>query len=243
MENNMIPLTLSDTFTFSCSERIPCFTECCQDLNQCLTPYDILRLKNHFNLTSTVFLEQYTKQHVGPDSGLPIITLKPDPARGLKCPFVTESGCSVYSNRPSSCRIYPLARLASQSRKTGEITEQYMLLREPHCLGFNQAKVWTVQSWVSDQGIAAYNQMNDLLMEIISLKNRLIPGPLDITASRMFHMACYDLDTFRSNILQKDNLDDWNVDVAALAAVENDDEALLKLSLNWIKYKLFENGT
>lgn len=118
-----------------------------------------------------------------------------------------------------------------------------MLLKEPHCLGFNQGQTWTTRSWISDQGIAAYNQINDLLMEIISLKNRLMPGPLDIESSRLFHMACYDLDTFRSNIFAKENLDDWNVDAKTLDAVENDDEALLKLGLKWIKFKLFENGT
>jgi len=118
-----------------------------------------------------------------------------------------------------------------------------MLLQEPHCLGFNQGKVWTVQSWISDQGIAVYNQMNDLLMEIIGLKNRLMPGPLDITASRMFHMACYDLDQFRSDIVKKGSLDEWHEAANTLDAVENDDEALLKLSLNWIKNKLFGNGT
>ncbi len=243
MDSNMTPVSLNDTFKFSCSEQTPCFTECCQDLNQCLTPYDILRLKNHLNLSSTLFLENYTTQHIGPDSGLPIITLKTDPLGALKCPFVSRSGCRVYRDRPSSCRTYPLVRLASQSRKTGKITEQYLLLKEPHCLGFNQGHTWTTRSWISDQGVAAYNHMNDLLMEIISLKNRLLPGPLDVKSSRLFHMACYDLDTFRSKIFAKGRLDDWIVDDNTLDAVANDDEALLKLGLKWIKYKLFGNGT
>ncbi len=85
--------------------------------------------------------------------------------------------------------------------------------------------------------------MNDLLMEIISLKNRLMPGPLDVKSSRLFHMACYDLDKFRFNIFEKGRLDDWNVDAKMLDTIENDDEALLKLGFKWIKYKLFGNGT
>ena len=76
MDNNMTPLELSDTFKFSCSEKVPCFNECCQDLNQFLTPYDILRLKNRLGLTSGLFLERFTSQHTGPESGLPIITFE-----------------------------------------------------------------------------------------------------------------------------------------------------------------------
>ena len=87
MDNNMTPLELSDTFKFSCSENVPCFNECCQDLNQFLTPYDILRLKNRLGLTSGLFLERFTSQHTGPESGLPIITFKADYARELQCPF------------------------------------------------------------------------------------------------------------------------------------------------------------
>ena len=239
MDNNMTPLSLRDTFTFLCSERVPCFNDCCRDLNQFLTPYDILRLKNNLGISSNLFLERYTAQHIGPESGLPIITLKTDHASKSKCPFVTPSGCRVYEDRPSSCRAYPLVRVASRSRETGKINEQYLLLKEPHCLGFSQGQTQTVQEWIEDQGISPYNQMNDLLMEIISLKNRFIPGQLDITSKFLFQMACYDLDIFRSHIFDKGILDDQNLDSATLNAVKTDDVELLKLGFRWIKDTLF----
>jgi uncharacterized protein len=232
--HNMIPLSLNDTFTFSCSKQVPCFNECCRDLNQALTPYDILRLKKQMGLPSGSFLKRYASQHTGPESGLPIITLKTDPARELKCPFVTATGCSVYENRPSSCRIYPLVRAASRSRETGEIVEQYLLLKESHCLGFHQDQVQTVQDWIENQGLTIYNQLNDLLMDIIRLKN-IKPGPLDFKSGRLFHLACYDLDTFRSHIFEKGILNDWNIDTGTLERVKNDDVELLKLGLEWIK--------
>ncbi|QTA89843.1 Putative zinc- or iron-chelating domain-containing protein [Desulfonema magnum] len=229
----MIPLLPEDTFKFSCSKNVPCFNECCRDLNQFLTPYDILRLKNHLKISSGVFLERYTAQHIGPETGLPVVTFKTDPASGLECPFVTPSGCSVYEDRPSSCRTYPLARLASRSRETGKITEQYVLLKESHCLGFEQEQTWTVREWVKNQDIEIYNEMNDLLMEVISLKNRLHPAPLDIKARHFFHMACYDLDAFRSQ------LDNFNLDADTLEAAKKDDTELLKLGMQWIKKTLF----
>lgn len=243
MENNMRPLLLNDTFQFSCSKTVPCFNECCRDLNQFLTPYDILRLKKRLRLTSSLFLEQYTSQHTGPETGLPIITLKTDYMHEYKCPFVTSSGCSVYEDRPSSCRTYPLVRLASRSRETGQITEQYVLLKEPHCLGFNQGQSWTVREWVENQELIDYNEINDMLMEIISLKNRCLTGPLDIQSRLMFHMACYDLDKFRSHIIEKGIRIDEPLEASVLDAIKTDDIALLKLGYRWIKERLFGHGT
>jgi len=238
-DDHMIPLSLEDTFRFACSEQVPCYNECCQDLNQYLTPYDILRLKNHLELASSIFLESYTAQHTGPESGLPIITLKTDHTQGLKCPFVTPAGCSVYESRPSACRAYPVMRVVSRSRKTGRLNEQYLLLQEPHCLGFDQEQTQTVEEWIESQGLSIYNQMNDMMMEIISLKNQLIPGQLDIKSSVAFHMACYDLDTFRSHIFEKGIIEDRNLTNETLEALKSDDEALLKFGLHWIKETLF----
>lgn len=237
----MTPLSANDTFLFSCSKKVPCFNECCRDLNQFLTPYDILRLKHRLDLSSHLFLESYTTQQTGPKTGLPIITLKPNDPHKLTCPFVTSSGCSVYEDRPSSCRTYPLVRMASRSRKTGKITEQYILLKEPHCVGFEQGRTWTIRKWIQDQDVTLYNEMNDMLLEIIGLKNRLIPGPLDIKSRFAFHMALYDMDTFRSNIFEQNILDHWNLDEKTLDSVKNDDVELLKLGHRWIKKILFGN--
>ncbi|MBW1747501.1 MAG: YkgJ family cysteine cluster protein [Deltaproteobacteria bacterium] len=239
MENNISPLLSNDTFKFSCTQKISCFNECCRDLNQFLTPYDILRLKNQLGLTSSIFLERYTTRHTGPETGLPIITLKTDSAHEFKCPFVTASGCRVYEDRPSSCRMYPLIRVASRSRETGTVTEQYMLLKEAHCLGCKQGHQWTVRKWIENQEVAIYNQMNDMFMEIIGLKNRLLPGPLDIKSGLMFHWACYDLDTFRSHIFDKDLLGGWNLDPKTPYALKHDDIELLQFGFKWVKETLF----
>lgn len=241
MENNMTPLSANDTFLFSCSKKVSCFNECCRDLNQFLTPYDILRLKHRLELSSHLFLERYTTQQTGPETGLPIITLKINDPHKLKCPFVTSSGCSVYEDRPSSCRTYPLLRMASRSRETGKITEQYILLKESHCLGFEQDRTWTIRKWIQDQNVAFYNEMNDMLLEIIGLKSRLIPGPLDIKSRFAFHMALYDMDTFRSHIFEQNILAHWNLDENTLDSVKNDDVELLKLGHRWIKKMLFGN--
>lgn len=235
MENNIVPLDINDSFTFACSRQVPCFNECCRDLNQFLTPYDILRLKNFLKITSGDFLEKYTMLHNGPETGLPVISLRPDNSAELQCPFVTPEGCGVYTDRPSSCRMYPIARALTHSRETGRITEHYALMKEPHCLGFGQNKIQTVREWLAAQGLEPYNRHNDLLMEIIRLKNRQTPGPLDMKTGRLFYLALYDLDSFRTDIFEKNLLKDEPFDAAELDAVEKDDIALLMLGIRWVK--------
>lgn len=239
MTPTMTAIGLDEPFHFSCSKEVPCFNACCRDLNQFLTPYDVLRLKNNLGLTSTAFLETYTEEHIGPETGLPILVLKTGMDAEKRCPFVSESGCRVYPDRPGSCRTYPLARLASRSRETGVITEHYALLKEDHCHGFETETSQTVRDWIKNQGIAEYNKMNDLLMEIISLKNRLKPGPLDITAKRLFYLACYDLDNFRIHIFEKNLLKNHPVSEDLLSRIKSNDDELLRFSLTWIRQALF----
>ena len=48
------------SFSFACHKGVPCFNECCGDVNIFLTPYDILRLKNNLNMSSEKFLAEHT---------------------------------------------------------------------------------------------------------------------------------------------------------------------------------------
>jgi Fe-S-cluster containining protein len=229
-----------EQFRFACSPEVKCFNACCRDLNQSLYPYDILRLKNGLGLSSSDFLKRYTSQHIGPESGLPIVTFKATDARRRTCPLVTEKGCSVYSDRPSSCRTYPLIRVISRCRETGKITERFALLRESHCSGFKQTNHQTVREWMKDQEIAVYNDINDKLMEIISLKNQLHPGPLDLKSRYLFYMALYDIDNFRTRIFEHDLFDGFEANSQKLETAGRDDTALLEIGMEWVKHVLFK---
>jgi hypothetical protein len=136
--------------------------------------------------------------------------------------------------------MYPIVRIIIRSRKTGALKGHFQLLREPHCRGFYRDKVQTVGEWIVAQGLAIYNKINDMLMEIISLKNLHIPGPLDIRSRHMFQMALYDLDTFRSNALNKGLLDELHIDAGRLEEIKNDDIELLKLGHLWVKQNLLQ---
>jgi hypothetical protein len=189
-------------------------------------------LKNRIGLPSQRFLAEYTRRHIGPGSGLPVVTLAPaDPDR-LTCPFVTPSGCRVYPDRPSSCRTYPLMRIVRHSRDTAGRVEEYRLLREPHCQGFNSEHWQTVHGWIADQGIEEYNAENDRLMEVIRLKARLSSKVLPPSLAERVYSALYDLDGF------KQRLHDGSLSGIPLERMEKapaDEVACLHLGLEWVK--------
>jgi len=239
MSDEMVPVTLEDDLSFVCSPDVSCFNQCCRDLNQFLTPYDVLRLKRALGMSSHEFLKKYTQRHNGPESGLPVVTFKMDPSTQYACPFVTLTGCSVYQDRPASCRMYPLARAVVRSRDTGQMVEYFALIEEPHCHGFGRKSGQTVGQWLSGQDVKEYNAMNDKLVEVIGLKNQIMPGPLDGADGDRFYLACYDLDTFREQIRDKGLLSGLPVSAGTLKEAMDDDVALLELGLIWIKYVLF----
>ena len=227
----MSELGLDDSFSFACDPDVSCFNACCRDLNQFLTPYDVLRLARHLGMASGEFLGRYTAVHTGPQTGLPVVTLKPGDNVFLICPFVSEAGCRVYSDRPASCRIYPLIRVLARSRETGETYARYMLLKEPHCKGFDRGTPQTVRQWMADQGLSPYNRMNDALMSVIALKNQMLEGPLPKPLADFFYAACYDLDGFRGQL----KAGDTDMTDTALEAPDPEtaaDEVLLQFSLD-----------
>ncbi|MBU2489610.1 MAG: YkgJ family cysteine cluster protein [Proteobacteria bacterium] len=230
-EAELVELAQDQAFAFACGPGVPCFNACCRDLNQFLTPYDILRLKNALGLSSERFLEDYTRAHTGPSTGLPVRTLV---SRGpeRECVFLTPEGCRVYGDRPSSCRTYPLVRMASRNRATGETSERWFLLQEAHCRGFGGEALHTPAQWAADQGLATYNRRNDRFMEVIAAKNQEAPGPLSGEKEQDFVLACYDLDRF-ADLLARGGLHRAETLASDLPA-PGDEEGMLDLALRWI---------
>jgi uncharacterized protein len=232
-----------DHFCFACHSRVSCFNQCCRDLNQALTPYDLLRLRSHLGLSSRKFLQQYAQIHTGPASGLPIVCLRFDDADDCRCPFVTQSGCRVYAARPTSCRLYPLARSLYRSRADGTLSARYAIIKEPHCRGFEQQSSQNVTEWISGQDLDIYFRMNDCLIELISLKNRLRPGPLSTRHLWWAQLALYDIDTLKEKVSpQQPDREFEQISthhVSPAPDPQDDDEQWLHWSLNWVRHALF----
>jgi uncharacterized protein len=227
------------SFSFACHPALPCFTECCRDLRLVLTPYDILRLKSRLGLPSPDFLDQYTTIKPGEHNGFPAVLLKMQENERRTCPFVTPSGCRIYEDRPGACRIYPIGRASSRTQGQDQAREFHFVVKEAHCLGFNETQQWTVPSWSQDQGLQPYALYNDLWSEIITHKGSLGPEEMISKKMQMFFMACYNLDQFRRFVFESTFLSRFDLPEETIIGMKTGDEELLKLALQWLKFSLF----
>lgn len=237
--DGLTPVSGQECFAFGCHPQVTCFNACCRDLNQFLAPYDIVQLKNLLGIRSEAFLATYTARHIGPQTGLPVITLRPKDGPERECPFVTPAGCRVYSHRPASCRIYPLARAVTRCRQTGRLTEHFALIRESHCLGYEQSHRQSVRKWLQSQQLQVYLKQNDRFLELIAWKNQMAAGPLDLRSQHLFQLALYDVDSFRDHILHKGLLNDWQLPAKTLERLRNDELTLLRLGHQFVARELF----
>ena len=230
-------------FTFACHKALPCFTKCCARLNLVLTPYDVVRLKSRLNLSSGAFLERYTYSYLDEGYGVPVVKLKMNEDDKRRCPFVSPEGCTVYEDRPGACRMYPLGRAASKIRGWDKPGEYYFVVKESHCLGFNEEREWTVEDWVKDQGLDEYNAMNDLFMDITAGRRSKTIKTLSKQKLRMFYMACYSLDEFRRFIFGTTFLDKFDIEQDLIARIKTDDLELMKFGCRWLQFALFGEKT
>jgi hypothetical protein len=59
---------------------------------------------------------------------------------------------------------------------------------------------------------------------------------------KMFFLVSYNLDKFREFVFESSFLDRYEVDEAVLNKIKDDEIALLKLGLSWLKWLLFKEG-
>jgi hypothetical protein len=129
--------------------------------------------------------------------------------------------------------------MATRERKGTACRVSYFLIREKHCLGFQESKEWTVEAWRKNQKLDTYNAMNDLMMGILSLKNRSGKKQLTDKECDLFSMACYDLDRFRDFALAEGLLGSSSAGDGTKKAVHEDDLALMQCAMEWIKGEIF----
>jgi len=107
-----------DTFQFQCHSKLDCFNLCCRNLNLFLYPYDVVRLKKKLGISSDEFLDKYVDVVLRESSFFPEVLLHMSEDEEKTCPFLTKSGCTVYSDRPDACRMFPVEQGALYDSET-----------------------------------------------------------------------------------------------------------------------------
>jgi len=235
-------LSRNDRFKFACHPGVSCFGDCCGDVNIVLTPYDVLRLKERLGLTSTEFLDRYTILPFTKDQRIPAPLLRMQDNEKKSCHFLTEEGCTVYEDRPWACRMYPVGYAAPGKDAPGE-EAFWFLLEEEGCRGFEEGREQTVEEWISDQGMAKYDEMGELYRSLAIDDYLSKKGDLDPKKMQMFFMGTYDLDAFRRFVFGSSFLDRFEVDEAGIEEIRADDEALMRFAFRWLEFSLFGKPT
>jgi hypothetical protein len=230
-----------DTFCFRCYPGIACFNQCCRNLNLFLYPYDVIRLKKALNLTSDEFLEQYVEVVMRPDNFFPEVLLKMSETDDKACPFLLEAGCSVYQDRPDTCRTFPIEQGLLHDADKNEDSAVYFFKPPEFCLGQFEKDEWTVASWAQDQEAAFYNEMT---MRWARFKRLFGSDPWGAEGpqgprGKMAFMAVYNIDRFREFVFNSSFLKRYSLADGLIHQIESDDVALLLLAFDWVQHFLW----
>ena len=239
-------LSVEDNFKFACHPGVPCFGKCCANVNIFLTPYDVLRMKTALGISSTEFLEKYTIPLSLEENQLPVILLKMAEDAEKKCPFVSDEGCTIYDDRPWSCRMYPLG-LASSKTGTGNEGEEFCFIVDMEsglCRGFEEDREWTIKEWMDAQDVGTFNRKSESYMQLTLHKHLQEKKDFPESKVQVFFKTCYDLDGFRKMLFESTFFDRFEVADEVKEQIKTDDEALLEFGINkWLKFALFREDT
>lgn len=186
-------------------------------------------------ISSGEFLKRYTIALSG-EEGLPLVVLKMLEDEIKSCPFVTPDGCSIYQDRPWSCRMYPIFPVSSKE-------EEFWIEEKPSCLGLKEEKQWTIQEWKKNQGIDIYDKMNESYKEITHHDYFQKGNKLDSGRTKMLHTACYDLNEFRRFLFETRFFGIYDVKKEVIEKIKEDEEELLSFGYRWIRFNLFSEDT
>ncbi|MBF0451964.1 MAG: YkgJ family cysteine cluster protein [Candidatus Magnetomorum sp.] len=239
-----VKLSLDSKFSFDCRKDLECFTKCCRDINIILTPYDIIRMKNRLELSSDEFLAIYTTPQLLDKTDLPVITLKMLDDEEKSCPFVREDGCLIYTDRPITCRYYPLGSgTLAHKEDTDDQQGFFFFINEPHCKGFDKGYDWTVREWRKDQNASAYDEINAGWYDLMVMK-RSFPPTMHLTekAKKLFFIASYNIDAFHRFVFESDFIQLYTVDENKAQEMRDDEIKLFTFGQEWLKWVLYKKG-
>jgi len=225
---------------FRCYKGIECFNACCRDIDITLTPYDIIRLKQRLGISSTEFLRSYTFPFEFGKNSIAGVKLQPV-EDGTQCQFMTDEGCSVYEDRPTSCRYYPVGLLSLRRADENFDRASYALVREDHCKGHLEEREITIRDYRKEQGLEEYDDEGRGWRQLVLKMKSAGPaiGKPSQASLQFFFMACYDVDRFREFVRSEGFSATFDIDDATRQNLYEDDVALLDFGVRMIKQIMF----
>ena len=237
---NVTRLCGGKRFSFACHPGLPCFNDCCRELELALTPYDVLCLCKELQVTATEFINRHVVIEQNEKAGFPSLYLGMVDDGRASCPFISASGCTVYNSRPGACRAYPVGRGVTLDAE-GRMHEIHILIHEDHCQGFTEPASHSVNEWFKSQGLDAYNTINDEVLGL--LQHDTLPRGSQLTREQTdaFMLALYRLDEFRDLVSTPAFQEKYRLSQGERETVLSNDLELLRFGIRWLKKFLFSD--
>ena len=235
-----IELDLDSEIQFHCHKNISCFNACCKNIDITLTPYDIVRLKRRFNMTSSQWVNQFTVPFPMDAHEMPGLKLITKPGSSA-CVFLREEGCSVYEDRPVACRYYALGSMGVRKQGDSKVEDIYFVVKEDHCKGHDEPRKLTVREYLEEQGIFEYDENNRHWRDIVLKKRSSGPtiGKPSSRSLQLFDMCSYDIDNFRAFFNSKGFDQVFDLSEQQKKSLTDDEDKLFQFSCRFLKQVLF----
>ena len=162
-------LDLDSEFRFKCRRCGKC---CIHQETIIFNARDIFNIAQKKGMTMREVMDANTEVYIGRNSRIPIIHLLSNGPKGA-CPLLENGRCSVHDCKPTVCALFPLGRVALNSKdgqplKEGETPEVKYILNDHSC--GSAKKVNTVRSWLAKFGIPEQDEFyllwNKVLMSL-----------------------------------------------------------------------------
>lgn len=245
-QSPVVPNMLTDDsrLSFRCHKDIACFNACCKNIDITLAPYDILRLQQHLGMSSAEFLPKYTIPFEMDAQGMPGVKFRPVEG-GTACQFMTEEGCSVYENRPTACRYYPLGLLSIKHKDATTDEQSYALVSEEHCLGHQEDRPMSVGEYRAEQGVDVYDKHTRGWRQLILKKKSAGPsiGAPSKQSLQLFFMASYNVDQFQEFVLSDQFQGSFELEPELIEQLKTDKVAVLDFGVRFLKQVLYGEKT
>lgn len=185
--NTMDP---DSTFQFTCREC----GGCCRRRSEpvLLTGIDVLNIARATQMPPAKVLEKYTVRHIGEHSNLPVLALREREYDG-SCSLLRKGRCSIQSQKPIVCRLFPLGRYYDPQTKTSG----YFPNRE-YC-GMDGGKTWSLEEWLTAFDIHRFDDDTRRWHEIIvrlaeQTAKETRRAVIERTAGNIAHLLYLDYD-------------------------------------------------
>ena len=193
LETNLLDLDFE--FRFKCRRCGKC---CIHQDMIIFNARDIFNIAKKKGMTMQQVVEAYTEVYIGRNSRIPIIHLLSNGPKGA-CPLLENGRCSVHDCKPTVCALFPLGRVALNSKdgqplKEGETPEVKYILNDHSC--GSAKKVNTVRSWLAKFGIPEQDEFyllwNKVLMSLAPAVMKLEEEKVSEPVLEMIWGAIYE---------------------------------------------------